>query len=751
MSYSAAPTIPKRDGFASAAPDAVTVDMTESPAGGAVTINDDGSVEIKPLAPPRNRAADRFGANLAAELGSRGALGAEIAEGVDADIASRREFIEQYAEGMQLLGLKIEKSSAVKGAKTNVSQVRHPILLESVIKAQSAAQGELMPAAGPCKVQVVGGESAELDQMASDLESDINVYLTKTASEYYPDFDRGLFGFFFSGNLFKKVYMHPVRRRPVSECIAVEDLIVSEDAADLDTALRVTHRSEVTRPTMTRMQRSGAWLDIDLVSPMSGIDPAKQAKDDLMGISPVQTRPLDMPWTIYETTTDLVLADWGWADPKAPDDMPVPYIVTIEKDTQAVLAVRRGWRDGDPQYQRRGRFVHYGMTPAFGLLCLGFVHLLGNQTKVLTAIWQLLVDSCMFASFPGGVKAKGVRTDTNEIQPSPGQFMDVDIGPFDDIRKAFMTMPYRDPSAVFVQLSEIIGQDAQRLGGAVELEVGEGRTNVPVGTMMSMIEQATQVMASVHKRMHRAQARELQLLKECFADHPETLSLLNPKPARQWTDGAVFANLNLIPQSDPNVPSQIHRIQMATALVQVASANPQIYDIYAVHQRVWRQVGISDAESFMHPPAAPGAMPPDPKAQAAMLTAIAKNKEVAVKEQQLAADIRGDQTKAQSEALENQRKAAAEEVDNQQQLQSSAMEAQSDQAAQASKQKIADDQIAIEKLRLETEERRAERQEETARAALQLEELKMRHQMVQDQSGFGGNGGMHDRTKRRPK
>jgi hypothetical protein len=655
-----------------------------------VQIDPDGGVTISAPAVRKARAGSKgFNENLAhrSELDTAG-IANELLDGVEMDLKSRAGFIENYTAGMDLLGLEIKGD---KNAKT--SQIGHPLLLEAVVRAQSAAGAELMPASGPCKVEALGGSNASLDAMAQAFEADMNAYLTSGAPEYYPDTDRGLFGLFYSGNMFKKVYMHPLRRRPVSETVGIEDLIVSEDATDLETAIRVTHRSEMSDVMVRRMQKFADWIDEPLGTAQPSMDPAKMAQGRIAGLSGIMARPQDVPHEIYEVTADLDLGEYGLDLPKTPD-LPVSYIVTLDKQSSKVLAVRRGWRDGDEQFKRRQRFVHYGMVPGFNFLCLGFMHLLGNQTKALRGIWRLLVTSGMYANAPGGMKAKGVRMGTSDIRPGPGEWPDIDIGSFDDIRKALMPMPYKDVSPAFMQLAEAIGQDANRMAGMAETQVGEGIQNVPVGTMMSMIEISTQTMSAVHKRLHRSQARELQLIKDCFAENPEALAAL-PNAAHAWSKADEFANFNLLPASDPNVPSQIHRIQLATALVTVAGQNPDLYDRTAVHLRAWRTIGVNDADAFVlpqpaQPPGGPaGPAPPDPLiGQARMAEAQAKI--AAVKQ----------------DGIDIQRKAAEAQIDSQHRTQELQQQAQNDQMTMQSRAQIARDQTGIEATRLQIEQAR---------------------------------------------
>jgi hypothetical protein len=622
---------------------------------GSVTIEtfEDGSIEIDEIGPLINgtgtQDADHFNANLAGSGGGGQDIAEDLLQGIEADERSRADFTANLTKGYELLGLKIEDATNSRGSKGSISNVNHPLLLESIVLFQSRARAEMMPAEGPCKVQTIGGSTQLTDELANSLEADMNNYLTNIDKGYYPDFDRGLFSLAYSGNLFKKISKDPIRRIPVSRSIGVEDLIVSEDAADLENALRVTHRAMMAPYQVRRLMNAGMFLEIDLPPATSmALSPVTQKQDSVIGVTTTGVRPFEQERTIFECYTDLdPVLDVGKREKGADYDQLLPYKVTLDKDTRRILEIRRNWKQDDPLFLKRQRFVHYGLIPSFNFLCLGYLHLLGNQTRALRAIWRILVDAGMFANFPGGVKAKGVRTDTNEIQPGPGEWPDVDIGPFDKFADCFFPMPYKDPSAVFIQLSEMIGNDAQRLAGIPEMEVGEGRTNTPVGTVMSMVEQSTQNMAAVHKRMHAAQAQELQLLKDQFVDDPEALTKYSRSPSKPdgWTKAALM-DADLVPSSDPNIPSQMHRMMLSTALMTVAANNP-LYDQRAVHRRAWRQVGVNDIDSLMVPEGQGGTdgIPPE------MLQALAEAKQ---KDAELAFKKEDAQRKAAHEVLEAQ-------------------------------------------------------------------------------------------------
>lgn len=648
--------------------------------------------------------ATNFDDNLAEDMDDMlmSSLCADILEGIDADIQSRQQLIETYTKGMDLLGIKSE-DRANRQTRKSVSTVRHPILLESIVTFQSNALGEMLPASGPVKIEVIGGDNQQVDETAQALEEDMNAYLTTGAPEYYPDMDRGLFNLGYGGTLFKKVYHHPLKKRPVSECVMLTDLIVSEDAVSLDDAIRVTQRTRITPADMKRMQISGAWRNVDLMPPQQSYDPVKTKEKNIAGIAATSQRQKDALYEVYECYTEINPQDWGLPDDGQEDGLYLPYRITIEKDSRKILELRRNWRENDKDFKKRQRFVMYGLIPGFGFLCLGFLHLLGNQTRAMTAAWRIMMDGGMFSNFPGGVRVKGTRQTTNEINPGPGEWAEIDTGPMDDIRKALMPLPYKDVSPVFMQFVELVNKNVQGISGAVEIQSGEGRTNVPVGTIMAMIEQQTKIMSAVHKRMHHAQAMEFGLLKELFEEDPESLTKWAKNPARTWTKEEL-ERYEMLPVSDPNIPSQTARIMTATALVTLAGDNQDIYNKYKVHKRALRSIGINDTDDFLHPPPPPPPVSPQQAGSSANNPAM-----IALKGQEL-----------QQKDKQQQREAAQGVLHAKEEQQKTAADMQLARETNDSREKIAamKEQTARLKITSESQHQNADRTKDILNSAL---------------------------------
>lgn len=671
-----------------------------------VSVDDNGNVTVKTHkdAPPPS-SSEGFDENLADRpelFASLTTIGEDILEGIEADLSSRQGWIANWTAGLDLLGLKIDTRSDTKGQRRNVSRVRDTTLLETVVRAQSQARRELLPAAGPCKVEEMAGTGESDDDLAADFTTDFNYILTKGMPEYVPGLDRGLFGFFYSGNMFRYGFHDPMSKRPKVETYPTDDVIVSEEATDLDTATRVTLRiPEMSPGEAKRRMFYGLWSKVDLSGSMPDITPEQQKKEEISGVRNMNVRQKDQPHCIYQTITDMDLSEMGLEEKGAPPGLPLPYKVTIEKYSRKVVRIERYWRPDDPLFLRKRRLVHYSMVPGFAFLAYGFLHLQGNQTKALTSIVRLLIDAMMFACFPGGVKVKNVRNETNEINPGPGEWADIGMpAGIDDIRKTLMPMPYKDLSPVSIQFYNLLQQAAQRVGAAAMMDTGEGRTNMPVGTIMAMLEEKSTVMSAIHARMHEAMARELSMVREMFVERPESFARVLPNPKRSWEAMEEFNNLNLVPASDPNVPSQVHRIMLATALATLLSmpAAQQLLDPVDILKRVLRMIGISDPDKAMKDPATQQPPQPDPVVEAAKATLDAKKMDVESKQE------------------DNQRKAAESAVEAESDAKETQQNMMDNQADRASQERIAAMKEETERLKLASTEQRAERQMQNQQA-----------------------------------
>ena len=529
----------------------------------------------------------------------------ELLRGIDADIQTRSDWIEDRAQGLKLLGLKIE-IPGVQGTSDGapvegMSRVRHPLLLEAVLRFQANARSELLPTDGPVKIRDDSNNSgAKLDELANALEKDMNHYLTVTASEYYPDTDRMLFMVGFGGDGFKKVYFCPLRNRPVSESIDAEDLIVNNAATDLESAKRITHRIMMKPSVVKRMQIIGAYRDIPLYEASEPkLNAAQEEKNAQQGVSNTVMNHEDRDREIYECYCELDIKGFEHEWKGKPSGLEVPYRVTIDVSSRQILSIVRNYKEDEDLPTARRVFVKYPFVPGLGFYDIGLLHILGNTTNAVTAAWRELLDAGMFAAFPGFLMAEqGARQNTNIFRVPPGGSATVKTNGM-RISDAIMPLPYKEPSGALMTLSENISQYGQRLGGTAELAVGEGRQDAPVGTTLAMIDQATKVLNSVHKRLHAAQSEEFQLLKECFRENPESFWQRNNSPSYAWDDETFLQALEnhyLVPQADPNTASQTQRMMKTMALIQLASQAPDMYDLQAVNRQALRTIGYNPDE-----------------------------------------------------------------------------------------------------------------------------------------------------------
>jgi hypothetical protein len=587
---------------------------------GSVTVSLDG----KPLGEPRPEKPSEWFDNLAERIDASelSMITEDLLRGIADDLTSRQEWIEDRALGVKLLGLKIELPN-VQGASDGapvegMSKVRHPLLLEAVLRFQANARSELLPTDGPVKIRNDStSPTAVSDAVADALEKDLNHYLTVVATEYYPDTDRMLFMTGFGGTGFKKVYKCPLRNRPISESVDADDLIVNQSATDLANAQRVTHRSMMKPSTVKRMQILGVYRDItlsDAVAPQS--DALQDEERAQQGIAvDTMRRPEDRERQIYETCCEINIKGYEHKHKGKESGLAVPYVVAIDVSSRECLSIVRNFdQDNQPLPTAKKRFVKYPFVPGIGFYDIGLLHIMGNTTNAVTAAWREMLDSGMYANFPGFLMADGGgRQNTNIFRVPPGGGAPIKTNG-QPIREAVMPLPYSTQGMpALMQLVDNMVQMGQRIGGTAEVQVGEGRADVPVGTVMAMIDQAIKVMNAVHKRMHAAQAEEFQLLKQLFRENPDTIYCKGCKP-KQPIDKQKYIealnNCDLVPQADPNTSSSAQRMMKVMGLKQLQQGNPTLYDPIKVDAVALRVMGWSNPEEFWVPAAARAQPPP---------------------------------------------------------------------------------------------------------------------------------------------
>ena len=624
---------------------------------GSITVSLDG----KPIEEAEGKEDGGWFDNLVDEIDDSelGRISSDLLRGIEDDINSRKDWIEDRATGVKLLGLKIEVPGlmgASDGAPVEgMSRVRHPLLLEAVLRFQANARSELLPTDGPVKIRN-DDNNAELeeDQTADALERDLNHYLTTVATEYYPDTDRMLLMLGFGGTAFKKVYYCPLRNRPVSETVDADDLIVNNAATDLANARRITHRVFMRPSTVKRLQILGVYRDIVLSQPLAPkLDSLQREEKAQQGLSPESSNPDDRDREIYECYCELDIVGFEHKWKGKVTGLEIPYRVTVDLSSRQILSIVRNYNEDDLKLPTaRQNFVKYTFVPGMGFYDIGLLHILGNTTNAITAAWRELLDAGMYSNFPGFLMADtGARQNTNIFRVPPGGGALVKTGGL-PITQAIMPLPYQPPSQALMQLVGDMAMTGMRIGGTSEQQVGEGKADAPVGTTLAMIEQATKVMNAVHKRIHASQATEFQLLVERFREHPESFWQRKGKMAAQWDEAKFLQAINdydLVPQADPNTSSHGQRMMKIMAIKQLQAANPSMYDPVAVDTAALQAIGWSNPQQFLAP--AEAQAKPPPELQQIMAEIAVKQEEADARMKVADAKVAETQAKIQSGAF----------------------------------------------------------------------------------------------------
>jgi len=603
---------------------------------GSVTVSLDG----RPVEGAEAEYNKEFFSNLVDDIDSfeLSRISEELLRGVRDDLDSRNDWIEDRAQGIKLLGLKVEipgLQGASDGAPVDgMSRVRHPLLLEAVLRFQANARSEMLPTDGPVKVRNDDYlATVQEDGLADALEKDLNHYLTAIAKEYYPDTDRMLFMLGFGGTAFKKVYFCPLRGRPVSETVDADDLIVNNAATTLTDAKRITHRVYMRPSTVRRLQILGVYRDIDLMTPsMENPDAVQREKASQQGISVDSKDPEDRDREIYEIYCELDIRGFEHKYKGKETGLEIPYRVTIDVSSREILSIVRNYNEptgeeGDELPEARINIVKYSFVPGMGFYDIGLLHILGNTTNAVTAAWREMLDAGMYANFPGFLMADtGARQNTNIFRVPPGGGALVKTGGM-PINQAIMPLPYKEPGQAMMNLVQNMVETGQRVGSTSELQVGEGRSDAPVGTTLAMIDQATKIINSVHKRLHASQAEEFQLLAQCFREHPESFFKKRKGPSLQWNAQLFLQALDnheIVPQADPNTASHTQRLMKVMALKQLQATNPAMFDATKIDMEAMRAIGWSNPEQFMATNQGPPPPPPE---------VMAKMEELKIKKQ----------------------------------------------------------------------------------------------------------------------
>jgi hypothetical protein len=557
----------------------------------SVTIGLDGlDIMIKPM----EETADDFDANLAEYLDERelAQICGDLIGDIEADVGSRKDWMQTYTDGIELLGMKIEtRSEPWEGA----CGVYHPLLSEALVKFQAETVMETLPPAGPVKTVIVGKETPEKMAAADRVQKDMNYQITEEMPEFRPEHERMCWGLGLSGNAFKKVYYDPSLERQVSLFVPAEDLIVPYGATDLQSAERVTHVMRKTENEMRKLQVAGFYRDIDLGEPSSSFDEVEKKIAEKMGFQATT----DDRYKILEIQVNLDIPGHEDKDKDGePTGIALPYIVTIEKGSQNVLAIRRNWRPEDETKQKRNHFVHYGYVPGFGFYCFGLIHLVGAFAKSGTSLIRQLVDAGTLSNLPGGFKTRGLRIKGDDTPISPGEFRDVDV-PSGVLKDNILPLPYKEPSQVLYSLLGTIVEEGRRFASASDMKIADMSANTPVGTTLAILERTLKVMSAVQARVHYSLKQELKLLKDIIRDYTPDEYSYQPDIGTRFAKQSDYDNVDVIPVSDPNAATMSQKVVQYQAVLQLAQQAPQLYDMGQLHRQMLEVLGIKNAKKLV--------------------------------------------------------------------------------------------------------------------------------------------------------
>ena len=557
----------------------------------AVTIGIDGmEIEIE----PKEATDEDFDANLAEYIDERELVQmvGDLIGDYDNDVSSRKDWIQTYVDGLQLLGMKIEeKTEPWEGA----CGVYHPILSEALVKFQAETMMSTFPAAGPVKTQIIGKETPEKKESATRVQDDMNYELTDRMQEFRPEHERMLWGLGLAGNAFKKVYIDTQLDRQVSMYVPAEDIVVPYGASSIEQAERVTHVMRKTENELTRLQIAGFYRDIDLGTPDNVLDEVEKKIAEKLGFR----ASTDDRYKLLEMHVNLDLKGYEHKNKKGEETgIALPYVVTIEKGSNTVLAIRRNWDPEDETYQKRQHFVHYGYIPGFGFYCFGLIHLIGAFAKSGTSILRQLVDAGSLANLPGGFKARGLRIKGDDTPIAPGEFRDVDV-PSGSIKDNIMTLPYKEPSVVLAQLLDKIIQEGRSFASASDMQISDMGANTPVGTTLAILERTLKVMSAVQARIHYSFKQELKLLKRIIADYTPEEYTYEPVEGSYRAKKSDYDDVDVIPVSDPNASTMAQKIVQYQAALQLAQTAPQLYNLPLLHREMLTVLGIKNAAKLV--------------------------------------------------------------------------------------------------------------------------------------------------------
>jgi hypothetical protein len=568
----------------------------------AMTIGVDG-IEIDLV--PRVETADDFDANLAEYMDESDlqSLGEDLVADFEKDVSDRKDWIQTYVDGLKLLGLKYEdRTEPWQGA----CGVFHPMLTESVVRFQSEGITETFPAAGPVKTVIIGKDTPEKEEAAARVRADMNYQLTEVMYEYRPEHEKMLWNLPIAGSAFKKVYYDPSKGRQMAVFIPAEDIVVPYGASNLETAERVTHVMRKTENEILKLIDAGFYRDVELGEPTYQLDDIEKQKAEEMGMSATD----DSRYRMLEMHVDLNLKGYEDKNKKKEDTgIALPYVVTVEKGTRKILAIRRNWYEEDRLKLKRHHFVHYQYIPGFGFYGYGLIHLIGGYAKSATMLIRQLVDAGTLSNLPGGLKSRGLRIKGDDTPIAPGEFRDVDV-PSGSIRDNILPLPYKEPSQVLMTLFNQIVQEGRAFASSGDMKVSDMSSQAPVGTTLAILERTLKVMGAVQARMHYTMKQEFKLLKVIIADYTAEDYSYEPEEGSARAKRADYDTVDVIPVSDPNAATMAQKIVQYQAVFQLAQSAPQYYDMPLLHRQMIEVLGVKNASKLV--PIEDDMVPTDP-------------------------------------------------------------------------------------------------------------------------------------------
>ena len=561
-----------------------------------ITAEDDGGVTVDFEPMDQRGTSDDFYANLAEEMPDRelGRIAGELLSEFDANKASRQEWEDAYANGLELLGFNYEeRTQPFRGS----SGVTHPLLAEAATQFQAQAFNELLPASGPVRTAIVGAETRDKQQQSQRVRQFMNYYITNVMEEYTPELDQMLFYLPLAGSTFKKVYFDENLGRAVSKFVPAEHLVVPYETSDLETCPNITQTLRISLNELRKKQISGFYLDIPVLPGQSEGDSVSDEINRIDGMTPSQ---IDYDCTLLECHVDLDIEGYEEKDDDGePTGIKVPYVVTISQDNGQILSIRRNYREDDDMKRKIQYFVHYKFLPGFGFYGLGLIHTIGGLSRTATAALRQLIDAGTLSNLPAGFKARGLRIRDDDDPLQPGEFRDVDA-PGGAIRDSLMPLPFKGPDGTLFQLLGFVVDAGRRFATITDMKVGDGNQQAAVGTTIALLEQGSRVMSAVHKRLHYAMRLEFKILSRVMSE-----SLPGEYPySVEGADSAVKATdfddrVDVIPVSDPNVFSQAQRIALAQTKLQLAGAAPDLHNMYEVYRDMYDALGVKDTDRIM--------------------------------------------------------------------------------------------------------------------------------------------------------